>query len=248
VWGPEYWRDYLGALGRVGWWFERAAMNLPDVILAASAETAHRLRERVGDRVEVAVAPNGVDLGAVAGVAPAPQTTDLVVVGRLLEHKRIDLLLDAVARLRASGVEATCRVIGDGPQREALHEQAARLCVDDLVEFRHDVDGQDELYSLLKAARAFVFPSAREGFGVAVLEALACGLPVVTTSAPDNLARHLVARAADGVVCEPTAEALAGAVREVLAGGERPARECEPWVSSFDWDAVAGRVAEVMLA
>jgi glycosyltransferase involved in cell wall biosynthesis len=218
------------------------------VILAASAQTAERLRERVGDAVTVAVTPNGVDLGAIASVAAAPDTTDLVVVGRLLEHKRVDLLVDAVARLRADGVVATCRVIGDGPQRAALRAHAERLGVDDLVEFRHDVAGQDELYALLKAARVFVFPSAREGFGVAVLEALACGLPVVTTSAPDNLARHLVTRAADGVVCEPTAGAIAASVQRVLAAERRADEPHEPWVSSFDWDSVADRVAAVMLA
>ncbi|HEY3021988.1 MAG TPA: glycosyltransferase family 4 protein [Solirubrobacteraceae bacterium] len=246
VWGPAYWRGYLGPLGRVGWWLERLAMRLPDVIIAASPETAERLRERLGDRATIAVAPNGVDLEEIRGAPPAPQRTDLVVVGRLLDHKRIDLLLDAVARLREAGVEASCRIIGDGPQREALHAQAERLGVADLVDFRHDVAGQRELYSLLKAGRVFVFPSAREGFGVAVLEALACGLPVVTTSAPDNLARHLVTRAADGIVCEPSAEAIAVSVQRVLAGSRRDGAPA--WVSGFDWDSVTARVAEVVLA
>jgi glycosyltransferase involved in cell wall biosynthesis len=247
VWGPAYWRGYLGPLGRVGWWLERVAMRLPDVIIAASPQTAERLRERVGARTAVAVAPNGVDLEEIRSAPAAPERTDLVVVGRLLDHKRIDLLIDAVARLRAAGVQASCRIIGDGPQREALHAQAQRLGVADLIDFRHDVAGQRELYSLLKAGRVFVFPSAREGFGVAVLEALACGLPVVTTSAPDNLARHLVTRAADGVICEPSADAIAESVAGLLAG-PRGERTSEAWVSGFDWDSVTHRVAEVVLA
>ena len=69
------------------------------------------------------------------------------------------------------------------------------------MDFRHDVGEQKEVYALLKASRVAVFPSAREGFGIAVLEALACGVPVVTTSAPANLARHLVTRASQGTVC-----------------------------------------------
>ena len=246
VWGPAYWRGYLGRLGRVGWWFERLAMRLPDVIIAASPETAERLRERLGDRAAIAVAPNGVDLDEIRRAPAAAERTDLVVVGRLLDHKRVDLLVDAVARLRERGVEASCRIIGDGPQRQALHAQAERLGVAHLIDFRHDVGTQRELYSLLKAGRVFVFPSAREGFGVAVLEAIACGLPVVTTSAPDNLARHLVARAADGVVCEPSADAIAASVEPMLAG--RPSIDAPTWISGFDWDSVTARVAEVVLA
>jgi glycosyltransferase involved in cell wall biosynthesis len=253
-WGPAYWREYLGQAGRVGWWLERAAMRLPDAIIAASPHTAARLRERLGAETRITVAPNGIDLDEVDGATPAAARADLVVVGRLLDHKRVDLLVDTVALLRERGRPVSCRVIGDGPERDALSERARRLGVDDLVEFRHDVAGRRELYSHLKSARAFVFPSAREGFGIAVLEALACGLPVVTTSAPDNLARHLIDREEHGVVCEPTAPALADAVAAVLDGRPVPAPGearngdgSEAWLREYDWGAVTDRVAEVVL-
>jgi glycosyltransferase involved in cell wall biosynthesis len=249
-WGPRYWREYIGAAGLIGWWFERAAMRLPDAIIAASEQTAARLRGWLDESVPVTVAPNGVDLEQIRLAEPAPEQTDLVVVGRLLEHKRIDLLIDTVALLRADGTPVTCRVIGDGPEREALHEQARALHVQDLIDFRHDVASQDELYALLKAARVFVFPSAREGFGIAVLEALACGLSVVTTSAPDNLARHLVNGASRGIVCEPRATAMADAIMRVLGQQREPTASGEPldaWLREFHWGSVTERVAGVML-
>lgn len=245
-WGPDYWREYMGAAGRVGWWFENAAMRLPDGIIAASAGTAARLRDRLGDRVPVTVAPNGVDLDLIESAEPAADPTDLVVVGRMLSHKRIDLLIDTVALLRADGVDVTCRIIGDGPERSALHAQAADLGVTDLIDFRHDVPSHREVYGLLKAARAFVFPSEREGFGIAVLEALACGLPVVTTSAPDNLAQFLISESGRGIVCDADAVALAASVRRVLDHPSTPTER--EWLSDFDWDAVADRVAGAVLA
>jgi glycosyltransferase involved in cell wall biosynthesis len=253
-WGPDYWREYLGAPGVVGWWFERAAMRLPDAIIAASAETAERLREHVGDRVPVTVAPNGVDLDLVEEAPAAVDRTDLVVVGRMLEHKRIDMLLDAVALLRADGHAVTCRVIGDGPEREALHAQAAELGIADAVDFRHDVDDQPDLYGLLKAGSVFAFPSEREGFGIAVLEALACGLPVVTTAAPDNLAQHLIAGSDRGLVSAPDASSFAAALLSALEerdalGPDGPgfsdARDA--WLRGFDWNSITDRVAEAML-
>ena len=166
-----------------------------------------------------------------------------------MAHKRVDLLLDAVALLHADGMPVTCRVIGDGPERLSLRRQARALGIDHAVDFRPDVGEQDRLYALMKAAKVFVFPSAREGFGIAVLEALACGLPVVTTSAPDNLARHLAARSSASIICDPSAPAVAAAVKRVLAGrGSGDAdRLGEPWLAEYSWDATARRVAEALV-
>ncbi|MEO3784321.1 glycosyltransferase family 4 protein [Actinocorallia sp. B10E7] len=247
VWGPEYWRDYMGGMsGRLAWWIERVSMRVPDHIIAASEQTADRIRELVGDRTPVTVAPNGIDLTEVEAAAAAPERCDLVVVSRLMQHKRLDMLLEAVALLHAQGHPVTCRIIGDGPERDALADMAAALGVGHAVEFRYDVTEQKDLYSLLKAGRVFPFPSNREGFGIAVLEALACGLPVVTTTAPDNLAVHLVARSRHGRICAHRTQALAAALLEALRdGGE--ADWVEPWLREYSWEAVADRVREVLL-
>lgn len=245
VWGKDYWREYLGAAGLLAWVLEWLAMRAPDHIIAASSQTADRLRAIARGRLSVTVAPNGIDLDTIRGCQPGGEPTDIAVVGRLIENKRVPMLLDAVAMLHAWGQPVTCRIIGDGPDKAALHAQAERLGIANAVEFRHDVREQKELYGLLKTARVFAFPSAREGFGIAVLEAIACGLPVVTTSAPDNLARHLVARTSRGVVCESSAPAFAHALQDVLSA--RPAapaaEQPEPWIAEFGWDATAAVVA-----
>jgi len=250
VWGPAYWREYLGWLGPVGWLVEYLAMRVPDQLIAASPQTAARLREVLGERASIAVVPNGIDLDGIRNSYPDEALVDIVTVGRLLPHKNIDMLLESVAQLHAAGLPVTCRVVGDGPQRDALHERARELGISGAVDFRHDVWEQKDLYALMKAARVAVFPTAREGFGIAVLEAIACCIPVVTTSAPDNLARHLVARSASGVVCDPSAAAIATAVRRVLAdsgegSAERPVAQ-EAWLAEHGWDAAADQIAQVL--
>jgi glycosyltransferase involved in cell wall biosynthesis len=252
VWSRPYWRQYLGPLGVLAWYIERLAMALPDQIIAASPQTAEALREALGPRAAVMAAPNGIDLDAVRAAYPDPETTDIVVVGRLMSHKRIDMLLEAVALLHADGMPVTCRVIGDGPERENLHSLAQSLDVAHAVDFRHDVGEQKEVYSLLKAARVSVFPSAREGFGIAVLEALACGVPVVTTAAPANLARHLVTRSSQGSVCAASAAAIAQAVKAwLITEPHRPdphrARCDDDWLTEYSWEAIAERVAGALL-
>ena len=246
VWGRSYWRQYLGLAGLIAWFVEYLAMRLPDHIIAASSHTAERLCASLGARASITIAPNGIDLEAVRRSYPNDVTTDLVVVSRLMPHKRINMLLDAVALLHTEGVAVTCRVIGDGPDREELRNQARILGVERAVEFRHDVREQKEIYELVKAAKVFVLPSAREGFGIAVLEALACGVAVVTTSAPDNLAQHLVARSQYGIVCDSTASAIADAVKLLLADRGSAAGEGSDdddlWLAEYNWDAMADRV------
>jgi glycosyltransferase involved in cell wall biosynthesis len=249
VWGRRYWRDYLGMAGRIAWLMESLAMRLPDHIIAASPQTADRLRSILGAGAQITVAPNGIDLSAIRASRPGTVPVDLVTVGRLISHKRVDMLLDAVALLHAEGIAVTCRIIGNGPERDALAAQARRRGIIDAVEFRQDVASQDELYSLLKAARVFVSPSAREGFGIATLEAIACGLLVVTTSAPDNLAQHLVARSDQGSICDPTARALADTLKGLVAstaGDLAGTSEPEPWLEEFSWDVTASHVATAL--
>ena len=152
--------------------------------------------------------------------------------------------------LRSTGLQVSCRIIGDGPQREHLYERASQLGIESAIDFRHDVWEQKDLYVLIKAARVAVFPTSREGFGIAVLEALACGVPVVTTSAPDNLARHLVDRSAAGVVCAPSAAGIAEAVRPILERNRDKmaghSRAPEPWLVDYGWDAVTDQIARVL--
>jgi len=251
VWGRDYWHQYLGRAGALAWLLEWLAMRAPDHIIAASAQTADRLRSATRGRTRLTVAPNGIDLDAVASTPPAGDLVDVVVVGRLIDHKRVGMLLDAVALMHAAGRHVTCRVIGDGPDRAALHERAGRLGISGAVEFRHDVGEQKELYGLLKSARVSAFPSAREGFGIAVLEAIACGLPVVTTSAPDNQARHLVARSERGTICGESAQALADALADLLdrtpAGPAGSWLQDDTWLTEFGWDAAAAAVAGALL-
>jgi glycosyltransferase involved in cell wall biosynthesis len=241
-WGPEYWRSYLGQAGRIGWLIESLAMRLPDVIIAASPLTADRLTAFTRGRIEVITATPGIDVGAFSKIEAAGDATDVITVGRLLPHKRVDLLLQALATLRDEGRPLTARVIGSGPQLAALMEEARSLGLAESVEFRQDISDQRALYAALKAARVAVFPSQREGFGIAVLEALGCGVPVVTTNAPENYAQRLLRNREHGSVCEPTARDLADTIARMLDQNWAGTVADQEWLQSYDWSSIAQSV------
>lgn len=140
---------------------------------------------------KVVVFPPGVDFGrldvplsreeAKARIGLAGSELVIGTVGRLIAAKRHGLLMQAMAVLREKGHQARLLIVGGGPMEESLRQQAAELQIEDrvlLLGIRRDVP------QLLKAMDVFVMSSVYEGTPVALLEAMAAGLPCVITSVP----------------------------------------------------------------
>jgi glycosyltransferase involved in cell wall biosynthesis len=236
VWGPAYWRTYLGRLGVVGWTVERLAARMPDEIITVSAMTARRLREELGYRGRIHLVPNGFDPDVIDRSVASGDAAEVVFAGRLIAEKGVDLLIDAVARLAAQGTRIRCRIVGDGPQRAALQARAAAV-VPGLITFTGALPRSEDVLAAMKAARVLVLPSAREGFGMVVLEANACGIPAITVRHPGNAAAELVVEDVNGWVVEPTAEGLADAIRLALGRPDDAAR-IAGHVRRYAWPAV----------
>lgn len=148
--------------------------------------------------------------------APEEGREGLLFVGRLVSDKGADVALEALSRLRRSGVERSLTVCGEGPERVALERQARELGVEDLVQFTGWM-GPNELADLYRGAEVTVVPSRYEPFGIVALEAVASRCPVVgsdTGGLPEAVGRC-------GILVEPDdPAALASGIEEAL----RPAR------------------------
>jgi glycosyltransferase involved in cell wall biosynthesis len=172
-----------------------------------------------------------------------------VYVGRLIDEKRVDLLIAAVAQLGDEMPQLRCLVLGDGPQRAALEDQVARAGIGDQVRFLGQVEEADKA-GLLKASRILVLPSTREGFGIAAIEGQAAGLVPVVVRSRHSAASTLLRDGVDGVVCEPEADALAGALRSLLRDPERLRRlqsAARQAAEAWDWNRVALQMESVYL-
>jgi glycosyltransferase involved in cell wall biosynthesis len=105
----------------------------------------------------------------------------IVCVARHVKVKSLGLLLDACAELRKSRVQFRCVMIGDGPCRAELEEKRARLELDGIVEIR-GAASQDEVLKFWQRSAIGVLTSDNEGMPVSLMEAAACGVPVVATA------------------------------------------------------------------
>lgn len=204
VWGERYWEEYLGGIsGRVAALIERIAFRIPDHIVAVSSGTAEELI-RAGvpiDRVSVLWA--GVSVTELDLVEPALHSPDVICAGRLMPHKRIDVVLDALALLRSREIYCTLAITGTGPEMANLQTQCEKLEIEDLVTFYGELSTSVEVWALMKGARVCAAPSEREGFGLAVAESLAAGTPVVVVDHPSNASRHLVDDGVTGSIITP---------------------------------------------
>ncbi|HEX4956217.1 MAG TPA: glycosyltransferase [Thermoanaerobaculia bacterium] len=149
-----------------------------------------------------------------------PRDQDLLFVGRLVSDKGADLLLAALARLAARGIEPGLTIVGDGPEREPLEDQARKAGLAGRVRFLGRRRGE-ELARELCRHRLLVVPSRyQEPFGVVALEGIACGA-VVVGSAGGGLAEAI------GPCGRTFPNGDAGALAEVLAALLADPAACE---------------------
>jgi glycosyltransferase involved in cell wall biosynthesis len=197
----------------------------------------------------IEVIPPGVDLArfapgdradARAVLDLSPEAQIVIVVRRLVPRMGLDILIDAWARLQPTLPRAQLVVVGDGPERHQLQELARRSGIGASVRFLGRVDDAT-LARCYQAADLSVVPTAAlEGFGLVVLESLACGTPVVVTDSgglPEGVAGldlSLIVPAGD-------ADALASRLRTALDGTQAPPAptRCRAHAESFSWPMVA---------
>lgn len=236
---------WLAARLRVGsllepairWWNRRLTDRFDAVVVTSAFAQDEFAQLGVHDVVRV---PLGVDLRTFSPALPEPAPLPdngparLIYAGRLSKEKNPGAVVEAVELLVRSGIDVRLDVYGDGSALVGLRRRAEGLP----VLFHGHVSDRSCLAARLGAADVAFAPSAAETFGLSVLEALACGTPVVAANtggggellSPDS-----------GVAVPATPEGLAAGVLDVLArpatarrAGARRRAELFPWSATVD--------------
>jgi glycogen(starch) synthase len=223
----------------------RQVLRKADAVTACSAFVMRDLERVAKIDGPSFVIPNGVDELEFADGPPADDLGNYVLaVGRLVPQKGFDVLVDAFASDMLPALDLV--FAGDGFERRRLEDQVARLGLGSRVRFLGSVD-RSRLSQLLRGARVFAFPSRGEAFGIALLEAMAAGVPAVATAAGGipELARDgenaLLVQPDDRVALAQAIRRLATntSLRERLVlGGRKTAAE-------LSWSRIASRYENV---
>jgi glycosyltransferase involved in cell wall biosynthesis len=241
VWG-DYWQEYLGGLGRAGQLVEWSAAHLTARNIAVSKRTERDL-SGLGAR-DIQIVPNGIDWQEIRRVPASELQSDVIYVGRLARHKNVDQLIRAVGIVKQQLPGVRALVIGDGPEMDGLKSLVRSQNLEENVRFLGFVEDYNEALALMKSSRVFVMPSTREGFGLAALEANACGLPVVTVKHRMNAVTDLVSEN-NGVVCSPTEKDLARAILSAHQKSTRMRGQCMEAARRYDWNEISLRAERV---
>jgi 1,2-diacylglycerol 3-alpha-glucosyltransferase len=205
------------ARGAIRW--SAGFADTADLVLAPSDFVARRLRAQ-GVRRPIEVLPTGIDLDrfrpgdradARRTLRLAADDRVLLYVGRLDREKNLEFLLEAIARVRVPRVRLL--LVGRGTQVAALRRAAEARGVADRVDLRGG-SPPDGLPAYYRAADAFVFASTTETQGLAVLEAMACGLPVVAVRATGI--EEVVAEGVSGLLVPEAPAVFGDAVVQIL--------------------------------
>ncbi|MCW2777961.1 MAG: glycosyl transferase group 1 [Frankiales bacterium] len=247
----EQWPVVFGPVGaRVGWWLESwlaPRVNRRCSYVAVSDVTRDELAGLGVDPARVTVVHNGT-------TPPLPTTAartahpSVVVLGRVVPHKRVELVLQAAAALRDALPGLRVDVVGDGYWLPALRDEVARLGLADVVTLHGRVDEQTKA-DLLARSWVHAVPSVKEGWGLSVVEAGTHSTPSIAFRAAGGLAESIV-DGTSGVLVDDE-QGLQDGLRTLLTDTverERLALGARRHAARFTWAGTATAFGAVLEA
>ncbi|HET6952335.1 MAG TPA: glycosyltransferase family 4 protein [Acidimicrobiales bacterium] len=246
----EMWHMTLGQrLGQLGALFESKVappLYRRSAVATLSRSSRDELVDDLGFPAErVTVVHPGIDDRYTPGGAKADGPL-VVAVGRLVPVKRYPLLIRAAHHARATVPDLRLDIVGDGYERPAVEALVAELGAGDWVTLRGSVDEDDKI-DLYRRAWLVASASAREGWGMTLTEAAACGTPAVAT----RIAGHAdaVQEGRSGLLADGDPASLGDAMAEVLGDAARRAalsRGALDWAAELTWNNTATELMRVV--
>jgi len=206
---PEWVQDiYLPTVGKF-------TFNSADTVFTYSESECEQLRE-LGVSSSISVIHNGVDC---TQFTPDERSTDknqLLFVGRLRSTKGPHIALQVLHRLQSDFPDLTMKMVGDGPMRNEITSIVANYRLEDSVDLIAEVPNK-EMPRLFNESLIFILPTSREGVPRTLLEAMACGIPVVAT----NLSQVEPVVDGGGLLVERNIDEFLEAIRTLLTSPEQ---------------------------
>ena len=236
---------------RVGWWIEsRLAPHVyrSCLYVAVSESTRRELIDLGVDARRISIVRNGIDPAPDQPLLSRDPQPRLLVLGRLVPHKRVEHVLQAASTLRHTHPGLSVAVVGEGWWHDDLRAVARRLRVDDIVEFTGHVD-EERKFRELDRAWVLALPSLKEGWGIVVLEAAARGVPSVAYAEAGGVNESIV-DGSTGLIVKGGVDDFTAALGNLLEDGERRrsmGREARQRTARFAWSESGREFEQILL-
>jgi glycosyltransferase involved in cell wall biosynthesis len=230
VWTRDYWREYLGRAGALGFGVQRLCLRIPRRSFCFSRLHERRLRE-LGLRGELTVLRGEYD-GPPGRLIAVGEPLTVVYAGRHIPEKRVPALVPALRVARETIPELRAKIFGDGPERDDVERLVVEQGLDGAVAIPGFVSPETVTAAIARAV-CLVLPSRREGYGMVVVEAAAQGTPSVVVLGHDNAAVELIEEGKNGTVAPSASPGdLAAAILRVVEGGPELRESTAAWFAS----------------
>jgi glycosyltransferase involved in cell wall biosynthesis len=239
----------IAPLARIGWWLEsvlapRVYAATPYV--AVSDSTRRELADLGVDPGRVRVIHNGTD-AAGAGHTRAPNPT-VTVLGRLVPQKRVEIAMEAVARLRGDLPDIELHVVGSGYWRADLVDHARRLGIADRTVFHGHVSEADK-HAILARSWVLALPSLKEGWGLVIVEAGRHGTPTLAFRSAGGPSDSVI-DGVTGILVDDGVDTYTAGLRRLLTDDTLRAELGDAvitWVARFGWQETVDCWEKVLL-
>lgn len=227
----------------------RLIIGSSDKLIAVSESVMmHAIKDLKASSSKVIRIPNGVDTSAYLPGNQRHKNAIITYTGRLIRNKGPQHLIQASPDILKAHPEAQIYIVGEGPLKDKLMRQVTSQKLEDNIHFLGNIS---DILPILQATTIFVRPSLTEGMSLAILEAMACGLPVVASNIEGNA--EIIDNGKTGCLVPPTdSKALAETIEFLLSYpkmaseiGENARKKAEKF---YDWERIAYQTLEVYLS
>jgi len=218
--GLKAWINQAGPIiGTATAMLERITASLIDRNIAVSEYTAKRMVRFLGFRKEnINVIPCGVDVPVFHPNKDIIKENTILYVGRVVRHKRVDLLVEAFSSISKEFESYSLKIIGSGSELKNLNKLIRDRKLEDRVTLLDSMPSAQLIKEFQKAS-VFVLPSEQEGFGMVMIEAMASGTPVIALDSSFSAASTLIKDNVNGMLFYSNNQ-LVGCLRKILRDPE----------------------------
>ena len=242
----QYFGDYLlkyfgFAGGFLAIYLEKISLKLSKNNIAVSSFVKSELIKNGTKEKNIQVIPNGADIYFINKIPEQEKKYDLIFVGRLNYQKNIPLLVEAVKILKNNFPKIKTAIVGAGEEKENLENLIKKYELETNFEFLGEIKDRENLFKILKSAKIFTLPSILEGFPLTLVEANACGLPVVSVKTAYNNTQEYIKNNENGIIVSPNPKEFADTIHRILENQEflsKMSKSSIKKAAKYNWDDI----------